>query len=367
MKILIGYITGVGNSIMAIPMLKTLRRQLPEAEVHVLVRHQASKELLERVECQQQVHVFHPKFQRSLALKMRFLWMLRQERYDVHITTFPSNRRAFHLLSAMIGARRRIALRYEVGHLETFGFLQTDVVDADANRHEVDQNLALLTPLGVNAILAERNGSLRLTPAEQNYAADFLQRARLTPQSVLVGFHPGCNPEQGNILRRWPARYFAELGDRLAETHHLTIVLGFGGPDEQPLYQEIAALMTHAPVLTEPASILQTAALIRHCRLFLAGDSGLMHLACLLKVPTIALSGPIDPVRDGPLGAIHTSIKATLPCSPCNLYPHFQHGGSYIRCRYHGQQRGLCMQQITVDQVYAAILRNYAELVQCDE
>lgn len=349
---------------MALPMLRTLRRQLPEADVHVLVRHQASKDLLQRIGCQREVHVFNPNLQHSIPQKIQFLWKLRQERYDVHITTFPSNRREFHLLSALIGAKQRIALRYEVGHLETFGFLQTELVDADAGRHEVDQNLSLLTPLGVNAILAERNGGIQLHQEELNYAADFLKRANMMPSDIIIGFHPGCNPAQGNILRRWPAEYFAQLGDRLIKRHGVKILLGFGGPEEQPLYQKIATLMTCTPILAENTDILHTAALIRHCRLFIAADSGLMHLSCLVKVPTIALAGPIDPERDGPLGQAHTTIKSPLPCVPCSTYPHFQHGGSHIRCRYHGAQRGLCMQRITVEHVYKTILNNYADLVQ---
>lgn len=349
---------------MAMPMLKTLRRQLPEAEVHVLVRHQASKELLERIGSQHQVHVLNPNIQRSVAQKLQFLWALRQEQYDVHITTFPSNRREFHLLSALIGAKRRIALRYEVGHLETFGFLQTDLVDADANRHEVDQNLSLLTPLGVNAILAERNGGIRLSNQECQTAEDFLKRADIASSDTIIGFHPGCNPEQGNILKRWPAQHFAHLGDRLVEEFGIKVLVGFGGPEEHNLYQEIVGSMTYPAIIPPHASILYTAALIKRCHMFIAADSGLMHLASVLKVPTIALFGPIDSVRSAPFGTCDTIITADLPCIPCNKYPHFQYGGSYIRCRYHGAQQGLCMQRITVEQVYDTILKNYANLVQ---
>ncbi len=349
---------------MAIPMLKTLRRQLPEAEVHVLVRHQASKELLERIGCQRQVHVLNSNIQRSVAQKLRFLWALRQERYDVHITTFPSNRREFHLLSAYIGAKRRIALRYEMGHLEMLGFLQTDLVDADANRHEVDQNLSLLTPLGVNAILAERNGGIRLSDEECQTAEDFLKRADISSSDTIIGFHPGCNPEQGNVLKRWPAPNFAHLGDRLIEELGVKVLVGFGGPEEHDLYQEIVESMSHSAIIPAHTSILHTAALMKRCHVFIAADSGLMHLASVLKVPTIALFGPIDSTRSAPLGRCDTIITADLPCIPCNKYPHFQYGGSYIRCRYHGEQRGLCMQRITVNQVYDTFLQNYSNFFQ---
>ncbi len=367
MKILIGYITGVGNSVMAIPMLKTLRRQLPEAEVHVLVRHQAGKDLLERIGCQQQVHVLNPDIQSSAAQKLQFLWALRKERYDVHITTFPSNQRMFHLLSACIGAQRRIALRYEMGHFEMFGFLQTELVDADANRHEVDQNLSLLTPLGVNAILAERNGRIRVSDQECQAAEEFLHSVDISESDRIVGFHPGCNPDKGNVLKRWPIRNFARLADRLIEDFGVKVLIGFGGVEERGLYLEIAELMTHTAIIPDHAQILHTAALMKRCHLFLAADSGLMHLASLLKVPTIALFGPIDSTRSAPFGQCDTVITSELPCVPCNTYPHFQYGGSYIRCRYHGDQRGLCMQRITVDQVYTTILQNYPVVLQPGE
>jgi len=48
MKILITYLTGIGNTILFIPTLRALHQQLPEAVVDIVVRHQESKDILER-------------------------------------------------------------------------------------------------------------------------------------------------------------------------------------------------------------------------------------------------------------------------------------------------------------------------------
>ena len=56
-------------------------------------------------------------------------------------------------------------------------------------------------------------------------------------------------------------------------------------------------------------------------------------------------------------------IKSDLPCAPCNMYPHYQYGGSYIRCKYRGTKQGWCMRSISVDEVYQTIIQNYADIL----
>ena len=363
MKILITYLTGIGNTVMFIPALRTLRQQLPDATIDVLVRHNASKDILKRVNCTRTIYVFNPNHHNSFVSKLRFLRTLRQERYDVSITTSPSNRAEFNLLSFFIGAKRKISLRYKVGYIETLGFLQNELIEADARRHEIDQNLSLLSPLGVNISFAERERGFRLDEQELAYADEFMRKAKISAEDTLIGFHPGCNPAQGNLYRRWSPQYFAKLGDKLIDTFGVKILVGFGGRDENHLSEEIARLMKHKPIIPENVSILETAALIKRCKLFVASDSGLMHIATAMNVPTVVLYGPIDPGRDAPPGPNHLVIQAKLPCVPCNKYPYYQYGGSYIRCIYDDERKGFCMQSLTPEHVYENIVRTYASLL----
>ncbi len=363
MKILVSYLTGIGNTILFLPTLRAIQQQLREAVVDVMVRHQASKEILERVGCCRRILVFHPALHRNVMQRIAFLRMLRQERYDVNLTAFPSNRAEFNILSALSGAKRRIASRYQAGYFQTLAFLQTETIPAEASQHEVEQNLSLLVSLGIDLREVERDIRIDISSDEMADVDAFLDEHSLTPDDILIGFHPGCNPAQGNIYRRWPPEYFAMLGDRLAEQFGATILVGFGGPEEHQLYAAIAALMQHPPVQIKEFPLLKGAALIKRCRLFVAADSGMMHLATAMQTPTVALSGPIDPQRNAPYGEEHTQIKARIPCAPCNTYPHHQHGGSFIKCIYQGDLSGQCMKSITPDDVFELLVERYGELL----
>jgi ADP-heptose:LPS heptosyltransferase len=58
---------------------------------------------------------------------------------------------------------------------------------------------------------------------------------------------------------------------------------------------------------------------LRDCRLLLTNDTGTMHLAALLGVPTVSIFGSTEPLRTGPLGDGHIVLRRHVECSPCFL------------------------------------------------
>lgn len=362
MKILISYLTGLDSTILFIPTLRLLQQRFPDALIDILVKHETSQDILQRLHRCRHVYVFNSSTHPTLKEKLRFLYALRRERYDANLTAFPSNRSEFHLLSFVIGAKRRIAHRYEVGFMETLGFLQTELVASSVFCHDVKQNLSLLTRLDIDVSHAEDNLCWNISPQERAYAERWLQRVKFTTTDLLIGFHPGCNPSQGNIYKRWPAKYFARLGDRLVEAFGAKILL-LGSDDELSLKKEIFSFMEHKPLMPDTATILNTVALIKQCRLFVSNDSGLMHAATAMRVPTVGLFGPSDPARSAPYGKGHIIVRADLPCMPCKKYPHYHYGDSSVQCVYDDEHKGHCMQQLSVDQVYEAIVRNYSDIL----
>ena len=58
---------------------------------------------------------------------------------------------------------------------------------------------------------------------------------------------------------------------------------------------------------------------LRDCDLLLTNDTGTMHLAALLRVPTISIFGSTEPLRTGPLGRGHRIFRHHVECSPCFL------------------------------------------------
>jgi ADP-heptose:LPS heptosyltransferase len=88
------------------------------------------------------------------------------------------------------------------------------------------------------------------------------------------------------------------------------------------------------------------AGLLQRLDLFISSDTGPMHLAAAVGTPIVALFGPSDPRRYGPIAERHTVIRVDLWCSPCGqvrLPPE--------RCRGHVPD---CMDAVTVERVVAA-------------
>ncbi|MFZ3116265.1 MAG: glycosyltransferase family 9 protein, partial [Syntrophales bacterium] len=79
-------------------------------------------------------------------------------------------------------------------------------------------------------------------------------------------------------------------------------------------------------------------ALVARCRLFISNDSGLMHVAGALNIPTIAIFGSTNPTTTSPLGERSTVISRYMSCSPC------------LKTTCPTDFR--CMDAITVDAVY---------------
>ncbi len=95
-------------------------------------------------------------------------------------------------------------------------------------------------------------------------------------------------------------------------------------------------------------NLVQSAAVIKQCRLFVGTDSGLMHLACAVGIPVIALFGPSNTQKWGPKGIIDRIISEYVACLPCTKF-----GYTVPTCRgsYH------CMRDIQVPLLCSAVER----------
>lgn len=129
-----------------------------------------------------------------------------------------------------------------------------------------------------------------------------------------IGLHPGSRPP----ARRWPAEYFAQVGDRLARQFEAQVVLT-GGPGEEATVRAVMERMeTPALDLAGKTSIGSLAALIEALDLFISNDTGPAHLACAVDTPSVTIFGPADYPRWAPLDRVrHPSVRKPVSCSPC--------------------------------------------------
>jgi len=172
---------------------------------------------------------------------------------------------------------------------------------------------------------------LKLTPGQADFARSYYTGCGIQDRDILIGIAPGgFYPSQ-----RWPAEKFARLADQAIRRFGAKVLLA-AGPHEQGLLRDIVAHMQEKPFVAAGLPLDQLAALISRMNVLVCNNSGPLHIAAGLGVPTVSTMGPTDPLLWQPQGEGQIVIRKQVPCSPCSR-------GS---CRTHR-----CMEEITVEEM----------------
>jgi ADP-heptose:LPS heptosyltransferase len=128
-----------------------------------------------------------------------------------------------------------------------------------------------------------------------------------------------CPSAEYGPAKRWLPERFAEVAAAITARKQVQWLL-FGTPQDVPVGEIIAkALGDNCVNRIGQTTIEQLIDELRTCRLLLTNDTGTMHLASLLGVPTVAIFGSTEPRLTGPLGNHHIVLRHQVECSPCFL------------------------------------------------
>ncbi|WP_428940944.1 glycosyltransferase family 9 protein [Fontivita pretiosa] len=357
LSIVVPIVAGVGNALMAVPMVRQLKRARPHARVCVLARINAMAEPFRRLPGVDEVFVTG----NGLRGQLRAVRWMRQHVPDVLLIPFPSNRWQYNALALASGARRVIAHRYPVGHVRTLAFVVGDRLEAQRGIHDVVQNLRLLQLLDVEPDPTEPP-RFALGEHDRNRARQLLGAAGVGDDATFIAIHAGSAKTVLARAKRWPADNYAQLIRMLQQQVCDDIVL-LEGPDETGVGDEILnALGSNAQrgdhgvhVMRLSGPLGDAAAVLERARLYVGSDSGLAHLAAAVGTPPVTLFAPADPDRVCPFGYRHLVVQSPRNCGPCFLYP-WQATRPVVRCR-----EPYCISAITVSMVMDAVHRALRE------
>ncbi len=316
----------IGDVLLATPVLESLRAAWPQARLTMAVNRGTEAVLAHNPHVNETMVVERM----GLGGELDRLRQLRRRRFDCVIDLSDSDRAA--VMTMMTGAPTRIGFNWE--H-RWRGLAYTSVVEAAYGAmHMVDYNLAALAPLGISS--EQVRPSLRTGPDDELAADRLVYEGGLTGVPWVM-IHPGAR----YWFKAWPAERFAALIDRLGQEE---IAVGLvGDRRDHEVVEHIRGLTKRRPVsFVGRTSLLELAALMRRCALFIGNDAGPMHMAAAVGTPVVALFGPSDPAVWGPYSSWATAIYKGLDCRAC-FHP---------TCR-----RGIenCMQQVAVDEVLKAV------------
>lgn len=350
MKILVISLAGIGDTLLATPLIRELRANFPEAQIDALVRWTGSKDLLENNPHLNNVHQRDLMGEPKVA-SLRFLGLLHRERYDASFNVHPQSRIHYRLIARMIGARLRISHEYECsGALDRL--LVNRTIPQDYTIHTVENNFALLSFLDLKPKNEALGPEVFLTTAEEQWAQDFVQNHNLATNRCL-GVHVGSGSTKNLALKRWPQENYVELICRLNRERPDVRVLLFGGPEERETHNIILRKTNQKAVLQpETRSLRHAAALLKKCHAFLSVDTSLMHLAAAVRVPIqIVIETPTFNKTLVPFGQRFTLI-ANPAVAGKNL-DYYRFDGRGIQ----GTREELlrCMSSVTVNAVYSTL------------
>jgi heptosyltransferase-2 len=343
----------VGDAVLCLPALRLLRNLLPGAEMALLARPWVS-DVFPLQELNARMIPYDTNGEHSgLQGRRRMAAGLRAERFDAAILF----QNAFD--AALISWLAQIPIRAGYSRQGRRPLLTHAVAlprKAGAMDHEAHYYLELLRRLGlveqydpVEQIALPASEAARRSARERLQRAfeeEFSSPARFSPEAgLLVGLSPGAT---FGTAKRWPAARFAEVASRLQQERGATCVF-FGSPQERALAEQVRQWAGGAALsLAGMTTLVEFMQLVQGCDLFITNDTGTMHVAAGLGVPTLAVFGPTNEHQTRPLAARVSLITGKAYCRPCKLR--------------HCPIDHRCMTSVTVDQVREAALTMLAEI-----
>ncbi|HJT80487.1 MAG TPA: lipopolysaccharide heptosyltransferase II [Chthoniobacterales bacterium] len=321
-RILIRSSNWLGDAVMSVPAVRAIKRGRPDAQVTILTS-EALAPMWKLVTDADEILTANTTSLLSVARAIRRT----ADSFDTAIL-FPNSMRA--ALEVWLGGiRRRVGYR---GHSRSW-LLNQIVREPNKPRppeHQIRKYLRIAHALGADVSDPSLAAPVSLV-ATQNRSGpgDGVER---------LGLCPGA--EYGPA-KRWLPERFAEAALAIAEQKPVNWFL-FGKETDNAAGASIASALGDRCVnrigKTTLEELIQE---LRLCRLLLTNDTGTMHLAALLGVPTVAVFGSTEPRLTGPLGTNHVILRHHVECSPCFLR----------ECPIDFR----CMKAVTVEEVVKAV------------
>jgi ADP-heptose:LPS heptosyltransferase len=287
-KILLVRTDRIGDLVLSTPFLRNLRRHFPSAEV-TLLGSAFAPDLLHGTDLADRISAFDPPGGTETVRR------LAAEAYDLAVDLHYDYTLKTALLSRRV--RARCTAGFDIGGR---GALFDLPVPAREPKHFVEETFDILRAMGLDP----RPSPLEVHLHPQAYAAarDALSRQGVGPGYAV--FHPGgYYPEQ-----RWPAPRFARLAELIAEVGLAPVFIG--GEEDRALLSEIVGSMKKRAALICGPGVGVAAAAIAGSALFIGNNSGPLHIACAMDVPSVSTLGPTDPVRFWPVSTRARVLRA---------------------------------------------------------
>jgi len=343
-RILIVRLSSIGDVLFCTPVAQAVRELYPESYLAWLVEEK-SREVVEGNPFIDEVIVW-PRLTwraeraeggmlRSLWRHSRFIWQLRQRRFDIALDLQGMARSS--LVAWVSGAKRRVGFQ---NAREMAQLLYNEWVTARASAaHISEKYLLVASSLGAGS----NKPPMTITFGQADQAAsDRLLasvRASGSPDYPLAAFCPSAS----RTHKLWPPERYAQVANWVSGNLEM-LPLFLGGKGDAVYVEEIReACQCPTASLAGQTSLKEAAALLAESRLVIGADTALTHIGAALRRPVVALFG-VAGIDYQPRGPLTEVVRSDCRCAPC-----WARGECAVDYE--------CMLGIQVEQVVGAIRR----------
>lgn len=294
----------VGDAVMSVPAMQALRARFPDAHITILAAGWVAGLYEREPFCDEVMRFEAPRGWRGLRPKLRTAAALRARNFDCAILLPNSFESA--AMARLAGIPVRIGYARDAR-----GWLLTHSIPVpqrgEIPRHQRFYYLELLKCAGL----------IDSYPLDAPVRLSARKTARTQPP--MIGVSPGA--AYGGA-KRWLPERFAVAAVQVARERHASVAI-FGTKEERAICEAVQRDVEGAGVLcmnfAGRTALREFIHLAAGCEVFLTNDSGAMHIASALGVPTVAVFGATDDEATGPSGAHSRIVRQPVECSPCLL------------------------------------------------
>lgn len=351
MKIIIDNHNLLGDIVVFLPALISLRKEFPRAEFHMLVAGKTEKLI-----CENAVNIDKFYFMNVDSISrtdfFKLIILLRKEKYDLGISSTTINPLKSKVFFNLIGCKKTVGI--------SNGLLKNDYdIYTQITNNEVINNLCILEALGkkVNTVpvpvLMAEDTDIEIVKKRINYSSD----------DIVVGLCIGTGDfiyKKGKKrftynCKQWPIENYFKLKDLLISYKNNIKVVFIGGAKERKMLEECGIIIkenSNNINLIDKIPITQTLGLLSICSFVIGGDTGIMHCAAGLDVNTISIFGATNEAVASPYSAKNTVIVNDISCRPCIKTYGVPYDAPAGVCDHKR-----CINDITVNQVFNEFIR----------
>jgi len=298
-NILLISLSNIGDVVLTLPVIDTLKMNFPQAKLNVIVGPKAAELLSHDARINPIIYDKHI----GLKSKLGFFVYLKKQKFDLIVDLRHSGLILF--LSARYKTSSLLKIPATIEHMKY------------RHLYKLKSTYPAITKF-------YNLSQIAINDSDKNKIDEILSQHKLSEKDNLVVVSPGA----ASHWKMYRSNGFAKICDYLVENYSVhpvrkslsngVKIIFIGDKKDVTFTREVSVFMNNISLdLSGQTNLRQLAYLLKKAKLVISNDSAVMHLASYLDVPTLAIFGPTNPKKYGPWNNKSLVVRKELNCSPC--------------------------------------------------